>query len=205
MLKRDKNLLMQELVKLRQHHQNSNLQIHNVTRRIRDMERNQQQMLSFLAIVVQSPGFLSQLVQQNGNIRWKPEANKKRRFPAIEQGAVDVFESSDGQIVKYQPILTEMSSPDLGTVMGTDVDDLRPKRGDANDGDAMSDGEDPWSSAVDDFSMPDFSDFDLDQLLASPLPETNAEIEAAIPDFMKDLGFPEQETMMEFSENGSFK
>ncbi|RVW66795.1 Heat stress transcription factor A-1 [Vitis vinifera] len=60
-LKRDKNVLMQELVRLRQQQQTTDHQLQTVGQRVQDMEQRQQQMMSFLAKAVQSPGFLAQL------------------------------------------------------------------------------------------------------------------------------------------------
>ncbi|XWS65069.1 hypothetical protein CRYUN_Cryun05aG0059300 [Craigia yunnanensis] len=110
-LKRDKNVLMQELVRLRQQQQATDNQLQAVGQRVQVMEQRQQQMMSFLAKAMQSPGFLSQLVQQqNESKRRLSGANKKRRLPRQdeenvtgENGAI----SPNGQIVKFQPSLNE--------------------------------------------------------------------------------------------------
>ncbi|KAK8947759.1 Heat stress transcription factor A-1 [Platanthera guangdongensis] len=107
-LKRDKNVLMQELVRLRQQQQGTDLQLQALTQRLHGMEQRQQQMMSFLAKAMQSPGFLAQLVQQNDTNRHITGAGKKRRLPKHENESEG--ESSgmpDGQIVKYQPQMTE--------------------------------------------------------------------------------------------------
>ncbi|XP_042477635.1 heat stress transcription factor A-1-like [Macadamia integrifolia] len=107
-LKRDKNVLMQELVKVRQHQQISEARLHCLTNRLQGMEKAQQQMLSFLAMAMQNPGFLTQLFQQNEN--WHTAgASKKRRHPTLEQGSEDDEPvASDGQIVMYQPPRNEI-------------------------------------------------------------------------------------------------
>ncbi|KAL9810579.1 Heat stress transcription factor A-1b [Arabidopsis thaliana] len=81
-LKRDKNVLMQELVRLRQQQQATENQLQNVGQKVQVMEQRQQQMMSFLAKAVQSPGFLNQLVQQNNNDgnRQIPGSNKRGDF-----------------------------------------------------------------------------------------------------------------------------
>lgn len=105
-LKRDKNVLMQELVRLRQQQQSTDNQLQTMVQRLQGMEQRQQQMMSFLAKAVQSPGFLAQFVQQQTESSKRiSEANKKRRL----QDGVSVSESEnstppDGQIVKYQPL-----------------------------------------------------------------------------------------------------
>ncbi|KAK9115800.1 hypothetical protein Sjap_014747 [Stephania japonica] len=105
MLKSDKNVLAQELVKFRQHQKNSENKLHVLTQRIQGMEINQQQMLSFLAMAVQSPGFLAQFLQQNESNWRTAERSRKRPLPALEQGAQEC--ETMGQIVRYQSPITE--------------------------------------------------------------------------------------------------
>ncbi|XP_062210420.1 heat stress transcription factor A-9-like [Phragmites australis] len=107
-LKRDKALLMQQLVDLRQYQQSSSLEVQSLIQRLRVMEQNQQQMMALLAIVVQNPNFLNQLVQQQQRRSnwWNDDGNRKRRFHALEQGPVADQETSDGgtQIIQYCPV-----------------------------------------------------------------------------------------------------
>ncbi|KAK8565056.1 hypothetical protein V6N13_020177 [Hibiscus sabdariffa] len=120
-LKRDKNILMQELVRLRQQQQATDNQLQTAGQRVQVMEQRQQQMMSFLAKAMQSPSFLSQIVQQqNESNRRITGANKKRRFPrqdeenlAGENGAV----SPNGQIVKFQPSLNEAAKAMLQQIL----------------------------------------------------------------------------------------
>ena len=107
-LKRDKNVLMQELVRLRQQQQATDNQLQTMVQRLQGMEQRQQQMMSFLAKAVQSPGFLAQFVQQQTESNRRiSEANKKRRLK--EEGVAESENPSppDGQIVKYQPQVNE--------------------------------------------------------------------------------------------------
>ncbi|KAH1080245.1 hypothetical protein J1N35_020006 [Gossypium stocksii] len=107
-LKRDKNVLMQELVRLRQQQQSTDNQMQTMAQRLHGMEQWQLQMMSFLAKAVQSPGFLAQFMQQkNESNKHITEANKKRRLK--QDGIVDNEHSaaSDGQIVKYQPLTND--------------------------------------------------------------------------------------------------
>ncbi|XVE62283.1 hypothetical protein DITRI_Ditri06bG0105600 [Diplodiscus trichospermus] len=119
-LKRDKNVLMQELVRLRQQQQATDNQLQTVGQRVQVMEQRQQQMMSFLAKAMQSPGFLSQLVQQqNESNRRLTGGNKKRRLPRQdedlnhEHGAL----SPNGQIVKFQPSLNEAAKTMLHQIL----------------------------------------------------------------------------------------
>ncbi|XVF49738.1 hypothetical protein PTKIN_Ptkin04bG0037600 [Pterospermum kingtungense] len=120
-LKRDKNVLMQELVRLRQQQQTTDNQLQAVGQRVQVMEQRQQQMMSFLAKAMQSPGFLSQIVQQhNENNRRLTGANKKRRLPRQDEenltgqnGAI----SANGQIVQFQPSLNDAAKAMLHQIL----------------------------------------------------------------------------------------
>ncbi|KAK6926178.1 Heat shock factor (HSF)-type, DNA-binding [Dillenia turbinata] len=107
-LKRDKNVLMQELVRLRQQQQATDHQLQTVGQRIQLMEQWQQQMMSFLAKAMQSPGFLAQLVQQ-----------QKRKLPKQEEenstGEHRIF--TDRQIVKYQPLMNKAAKAMLRQIL----------------------------------------------------------------------------------------
>ncbi|KAI4371511.1 hypothetical protein MLD38_019739 [Melastoma candidum] len=107
MLKRDKDVLMQELVRLRQQQQTNDNHLQAMVKRLHGMEWRPQQMMSFLTKAMRSPGFLAQFVQQkNDGNRRISEANKKRRMKLEGlSGSEDAAVSSDGrgQIVRYQP------------------------------------------------------------------------------------------------------
>ncbi|KAG6596725.1 Heat shock factor protein HSF8, partial [Cucurbita argyrosperma subsp. sororia] len=126
-LKRDKNVLMQELVRLRQQQQTTDNQLQTMVQRLQGMEQRQQQMMSFLAKAVQSPGFLAQFVQQqNESTRRISEANKKRR---LKQDGIAESEHTtvpDGQIVKYQPLMNEAAKAMLRQIMKIDTSHLEP-------------------------------------------------------------------------------
>ncbi|OMO96499.1 hypothetical protein COLO4_15231 [Corchorus olitorius] len=150
-LKRDKNVLMQELVRLRQQQQSTDNQLQAVGQRVQVMEQRQQQMMSFLAKAMQSPGFLSQLVQQqNENNRRLSGSNKKRRLPRQdeenltgEHGAI----SPNGQIVKFQPSLNEAAKAMLQQILKMNASSrLEPSM--SNHGAFMIDGMPP-SNALD--------------------------------------------------------
>ncbi|XP_059306937.1 heat shock factor protein HSF8-like [Lycium ferocissimum] len=107
-LKRDKNVLMQELVRLRQQQQTTDNQLQGMVQRLQGMEQRQQQMMSFLAKAVNSPGFLAQFVQQqNESNRRVAEGSKKRRIKQDTESQDHSVTPADGQIVKYQPVMNE--------------------------------------------------------------------------------------------------
>ncbi|XP_028802931.1 heat shock factor protein HSF8 [Neltuma alba] len=121
-LKRDKNVLMQELVRLRQQQQTTDNQLQTMVQRLQGMEQRQQQMMSFLAKAVQSPGFFAQFVQQqNESNRRITEANKKRRLKQEGVAETECTPASDGQIIKYQPLMNEAAKTMLRKIMKMDT------------------------------------------------------------------------------------
>lgn len=191
-LKRDKDLLRQELIKLRQHQQTTENQVHDLRQSLHGMEQNQQQMLSFLAMAVQSPGFLSQLtMQQNPNNRQRAEISKKRRFPALEHGGLKGVDAPTGQIVRYQPpppppppppvdesaktLLMPVPSPDELTnseSMRIDFDHLLPYADDMSTGSNSS-----LPVEEDGFDMDFFSSY-LENLLSDQRPVDDKQVDA---------------------------
>jgi heat shock transcription factor len=149
-LKRDKNVLMQELVRLRQQQQTTDNQLQTMVQRLQGMEQRQQQMMSFLAKAVQSPSFLAQFVQ-NKSSRRITETNKKRRLK--QEGISESKHSTapDGQIVKYQPPMNE-SATMLRQIMKMDVSS-RLESLNNKDSFLIADGSSP-SNAMDSGSSP---------------------------------------------------
>ncbi|XP_014496397.1 heat stress transcription factor A-7a [Vigna radiata var. radiata] len=96
-LKRDKQVLMMELVKLRQQQQNTRSYLEEMEERLRGTEIKQQQMMSFLARALKNPTFIQQLLQQKEKRKELEEAMSKKRRRPIEQGASGVGESSIGR------------------------------------------------------------------------------------------------------------
>ncbi|XP_072990955.1 heat stress transcription factor A-1b-like isoform X1 [Typha latifolia] len=188
-----------ELVKLRQHQQSTDLDLQSLRQRLQGMEQNQLQMMSFLAMVVQSPTFLTQLVQQNGNGKWRTDGNKKRRLPALEHGVRgDLETSSEGQIVRYQPSMTEVLNSCTPPVSNADMlaDDHPMSNGNNNLSTDAAD-EASFSLPADDFSWSDY----LEQLLASPPPENSEQtgpLSMSISNLLiDDFELPEKEIQME--------
>ncbi|KAL2344224.1 hypothetical protein Fmac_005509 [Flemingia macrophylla] len=147
-LKRDKNVLMQELVRLRQQQQATDNQLQTMVQRLQGMEQRQQQMMSFLAKAVQSPGFLAQFVQQqNESNRRITEVNKKRRLKQEGIGEMEHNASSDGQIVKYQPLINEAAKAMLRQIMKLDTSRID-SFGNTNNPDNYLIGDHPSSSSA---------------------------------------------------------
>ena len=85
-LKRDKNILMAELVKLRQEQQNTRGHLKAMEERLQGTEQRQQQMMAFLARALRNPSFLQQLAQQKDKRKELEEAISKKRRRPLEQG-----------------------------------------------------------------------------------------------------------------------
>ncbi|XP_019053524.1 PREDICTED: heat stress transcription factor A-2b-like [Nelumbo nucifera] len=89
-LRRDKQVLLLELVKLRQQQQHTRAQLQAMESRIQRTELKQQQMMTFLARALQNPSFIQQLIQQKERRRELEEAVTKKRRRRIDQGPSDV-------------------------------------------------------------------------------------------------------------------
>ncbi|KAG6626291.1 hypothetical protein CIPAW_15G037500 [Carya illinoinensis] len=79
-LRRDKSLLMAEILKLRQQQQNSREEIIAMEDRLQATERKQQQMMTFLAKALSNPTFIQQFAQRR-ELR-SVEIGRKRRLTA---------------------------------------------------------------------------------------------------------------------------
>ncbi|KAL2506803.1 Heat stress transcription factor A-6b [Abeliophyllum distichum] len=84
-LRRDKQILTVELVKLRQQQQNTNEYLKTMEQKLKGTEMKQQQMMSFLAKVIQNPNFLQHIVQQKDRRKELEEAISKKRRKRIDQ------------------------------------------------------------------------------------------------------------------------
>ncbi|CAL5066828.1 unnamed protein product [Urochloa decumbens] len=85
-LKRDKQLLMAEVVKLRQEQQNTKANLKAMEDRLQGTEQKQQQMMAFLARVMRNPEFLKHLISQNEMRKELQDAISKKRRRHIDQG-----------------------------------------------------------------------------------------------------------------------
>uniref|UniRef100_A0A6M2EFI0 HSF-type DNA-binding domain-containing protein n=1 Tax=Populus davidiana TaxID=266767 RepID=A0A6M2EFI0_9ROSI len=85
-LRRDKQVLMVELVKLRQQQQTTKACLQLIEQKLKRTENKQQQMMSFLARAMQNPNFVQQLAQQKEMRKELEEAISKKRRRPIDQG-----------------------------------------------------------------------------------------------------------------------
>ncbi|BBH10265.1 heat shock transcription factor A6B [Prunus dulcis] len=109
-LRRDKQVLMMELVKLRQQQQNTRAYLQAMEQRLQGTERKQQQMMAFLARAMQNPAFMQQLVQQKDKRKELEEAMTKKRRRPIDQGPSGVgggkssLKGKGTNLIKCEPL-----------------------------------------------------------------------------------------------------
>ncbi|KAK4274567.1 hypothetical protein QN277_017767 [Acacia crassicarpa] len=83
-LRRDRSVIMAEIVKLRQHQQNSRAQLIAMEDRLQTTEKKQQQILTFLAKALKNRTFIQQFAQKNAqnNELLGVDIRRKRRLTA---------------------------------------------------------------------------------------------------------------------------
>ncbi|XP_022872474.1 heat stress transcription factor A-6b-like [Olea europaea var. sylvestris] len=106
-LRRDKQVLTVELVKLRQQQQNNNAYLKTMEQKLKGTEMKQQQMVSFLAKAIQNPNFLQQIVQQKNRRKELEEAISKKRRKRIDHGRAEVGEETNTYVdnVEFEEIV----------------------------------------------------------------------------------------------------
>ncbi|KAF2287034.1 hypothetical protein GH714_037081 [Hevea brasiliensis] len=122
-LKRDRSVLMAEIVRLRHQQQQSREQIAAMEDRLQSTERKQQQMMTFLAKALNNPSFVQQLSRRSMQRRELRgvEIGRKRRLmasPSLEnlQEEAASMAIGVGQVVDY-------TNQELGTIE-TEIDTL---------------------------------------------------------------------------------
>lgn len=114
-LRRDKNLLLAELVKLRQEQQGTRAQLQDTEQRLQSTVQKQHQVMAFLAKAIYNPTFLQHLAEQKEKREDLEEAiNRKRRMPIDQvpasmpttggnEGAIGIDSSLfDGDLFSFQ-------------------------------------------------------------------------------------------------------
>ncbi|KAI5076462.1 hypothetical protein GOP47_0008527 [Adiantum capillus-veneris] len=96
-LRRDKNLLMSEVVRLRQQQQSTQQEISMLSQRLLKTEKKQQQLMAFLAKAMQNPSFVAQLIQKNEQTKQLESITRKRRLPSAGSSNVQKAVSSPSE------------------------------------------------------------------------------------------------------------
>ncbi|KAK7284915.1 hypothetical protein RJT34_19669 [Clitoria ternatea] len=109
-LRKDRKVLMQEMVELQQQHQTTLQHARQVNQRLQSAEQTQKQTVSFLAKLIENPAFLTRLKHEEEQVDiGSPRAGKK----FVKQHQVQ-RETSDslmkGKIVRYQPDLRNITT-----------------------------------------------------------------------------------------------
>lgn len=99
-LKTDRNALTQELTNVRQHQETTVSKLLLLGEQLKGMEKNQQQMLSFIVMAMQSPEFLAQFFQPKEKSWRMSETGKSKLSEVTDDGEPT---PSEGAIVRYQP------------------------------------------------------------------------------------------------------
>ncbi|KZV23490.1 heat stress transcription factor A-8 [Dorcoceras hygrometricum] len=99
-LKIDRNAVTLELKKLRQHQESSQSKLLLLREQLKGMEKNQQQMLSFIVLAMQIPEFLEQFLKPMEK-NWRILEKGKNVLSEVTDDCETV--PSDGTIVRYQP------------------------------------------------------------------------------------------------------
>ncbi|XP_023773036.1 heat stress transcription factor A-2b [Lactuca sativa] len=133
-LQRDKQVLMMELVKLRQQQQNTRAHLQEMEHRLLGTEKKQQKMMSFLAKALQNPDFLQKLSRHGKKNELEEAMIKKRRRP-IDQGPSCVISGesskkgeefgdvSDLQVSELEELALEMQG--IGRAKRTQVEEQK--------------------------------------------------------------------------------
>lgn len=123
-LRRDKNILMAELVKLRQEQQATRAHLQAMEERLQGTEQKQQQMMTFLARAMQNPSFLQQLAQQNERRKELEDAINRKRRRRIERGPDNSAGESSGSYVIDSPIEIEMKENEINQYEVPELENL---------------------------------------------------------------------------------
>ncbi|KAL8520808.1 hypothetical protein ACS0TY_011382 [Phlomoides rotata] len=116
----DKNALTLELKKLRQHQENSQSKLLLVKQQLKGMEKNQQQMLSFIVMAMQSPEFMASFFPQKEN-SWRMTETGKNKLSEVTDDCDQT--PSDGMIIRYQPPQDVLPQPP-GTTEASNSEDF---------------------------------------------------------------------------------
>ncbi|KAJ0028489.1 hypothetical protein Pint_35875 [Pistacia integerrima] len=112
-LRKERSMLMQEVVELQQQHRRTASHVEVVNQRLQAAELRQKHMVSFLAKLLQNPAFLARLQQkkEKGDI---DSSRMRRKFVSHQpHGPSKPASSVEGQIVKYRPDWRNLTIPSV--------------------------------------------------------------------------------------------
>ncbi|XXG46033.1 hypothetical protein AAC387_Pa02g0972 [Persea americana] len=91
-LRRDRNVLMVEIIKLRQQQQTSRAQLVSMEERLQGTERKHQYMMAFLARALKNPTFVQQLILRHNQNKELAGIGRKRRLTSRAMSSENVHE-----------------------------------------------------------------------------------------------------------------
>ncbi|KAL8485126.1 hypothetical protein ACS0TY_027425 [Phlomoides rotata] len=126
-LKRDKQVLMAELVKLRQQQQQTNAHVKEMEQRIKGNELKLKQTMSFLARVMKNPTFLQQMVEQKDKMKEIEDAISKKRMKRIDHCQdIRVYVDDDARFGEEtnldEGLCVKLEPQEFGDISGFDVE-----------------------------------------------------------------------------------
>ncbi|XP_055832692.1 heat stress transcription factor A-6b-like [Solanum dulcamara] len=95
-LRRDKQVLMIELVKLKQHQKTTKSHLQSMEQKLQWTEIKQEKIMSFLAKALHNPNFVEQIMQQKDKRKQLEEAIKKKRRRPID------YQAGPSNIIKLE-------------------------------------------------------------------------------------------------------
>ncbi|EOY08120.1 DNA binding protein, putative [Theobroma cacao] len=130
-LRKEKSVLMQEVVDLQQHHQGTARNVEVVGQRLQAAEKRQKQMVSFLVKLFQNPAFLARLKQKKEQGEFG-SPRMRRKFVRHQQ--LELLNSEppvEGQLVEYKPdwrnLAISSSAPDSNPISVEQSPDYLPE------------------------------------------------------------------------------
>lgn len=165
-LKRDKNILITEVVKLRQEQQATKDHVQAMEERLKAAEQKQVQMMGFLARAMRNPEFFQQLVQQQDKRKELEDAiSKKRRqpidnVPFYSPGETSQSEQLESPFLFDSGVLNELSEPGIPELenLALNIQELGKVKVDEEQNDQASDqaelNDDFWAELL----VADFAD-----------------------------------------------
>ncbi|XP_057524835.1 heat shock factor protein HSF30 isoform X1 [Amaranthus tricolor] len=128
-LRRDRNVLIAQLVKLRQQQQLSREQIRTMETRLQSTEKKQQQMMEFLAKALTNPSFVQNLMHrtEQGRMFEGIEIGRKRRLTAspsrelLQDEVLSAVENTEGLTATVETEIETLFSAALDDEASSDV------------------------------------------------------------------------------------
>ncbi|MQM08737.1 hypothetical protein Taro_041601 [Colocasia esculenta] len=109
-VRKDKNLLMQEVVKLQKEHLTVIRQLETMRQRMQLAEQREKRMVSFLARALQNPAFLNHLRQEKERREIASSRIKRKYLKQPKSSESELGSLCEGQLVKYRQTVNGVSS-----------------------------------------------------------------------------------------------